>query len=194
MAAWKRVNAYRGGAGVDGRSIVKTAEYLRAHWPRIRESFLDGSCRPLPVRRVQIPQPDGGTRELGIPMATDRLIQQALLQVLQRIIDPTFSEHSCAFRPGRRAHGLRKLYDRFRLKVNDGKTAVALASHRKFLGYAFWCGPGGTVKCRVADKALKTFKQRIRQFTRRSGGRNLIEIVERLLAYMPGWKAYFQLA
>lgn len=316
-AAWKRVKSNRGSAGVDGLSIAETADYLKAHWPRIRESLLDGSYRPLPVRRVQIPKPDGGVRELGIPTVTDRLIQQALLQVLQRIIDPTFSEHSYGFRPGRRAHdavldaqhyvqsgyrivvdvdlekffdrvnhdilmerlarriddkavlrlirrylgagimdggvvveryegtpqggplspllanvlldevdralerrghrfvryaddcnvyvrshkagervleGLRKLYARLHLKVNEAKTAVAPASRRKFLGYAFWYGPGGQVKCRVADKALKIFKQRIRQLTRRSGGRNLSEIAERLRAYMPGWKAYFQLA
>ena len=316
-AAWKRVKSNRGSAGVDGLSIAETADYLKTHWPRIRESLLDDSYRPVPVRRVQIPKPDGGVRELGIPTVTDRLIQQALLQVLQRIIDPTFSEHSYGFRPGRRAHdavldaqryvqdgyrvvvdvdlekffdrvnhdilmerlarriedkavlrlirrylvagimdggvamaryegtpqggplspllanvlldevdreleqrghrfvryaddcnvyvrsqkagervleGLRKLYDRLHLKVNEAKTAVAPASYRKFLGYAFWHGPGGQVKCRVADKALKTFKQRIRQFTRRSGGRNLTEIAERLRAYMPGWKAYFQLA
>ncbi len=316
-AAWKRVKSNRGSAGVDGLSITETAEQLRAHWPRIRESLLDGSYRPLPVRRVQIPKPDGGVRELGIPTVTDRLIQQALLQVLQPRIDPTFSEHSYGFRPGRRAHdavldaqryvqdgyrvvvdvdlekffdrvnhdilmerlsrriedkavlrlirrylvagimdggvamaryegtpqggplspllanvlldevdrelerrghrfvryaddcnvyvrsgragervlaGLTKLYERLHLKVNDAKTAVAPASGRKFLGYAFWYGPGGQVKCRVADKALKTFKQRIRQFTRRSGGRNLTEIAERLRAYMPGWKTYFQLA
>lgn len=90
--------------------------------------------------------------------------------------------------------GLQKLYDRLRLKFNDAKTAVAPASQRKFLGYAFWYGSGGQVKCRVADKALTTFKQRIRQLTRRSGGRSLPEIAERLRAYMPGWKAYFQLA
>ena len=88
----------------DGLSIAETADYLRAHWPRIRKSLLDGSYWPLPVRYVQIPKPDGGVRELGIPTVTDRLIQQALLQVLQRIIDPTFSEHSYGFRPGRRAH------------------------------------------------------------------------------------------
>ncbi|WP_237266529.1 group II intron reverse transcriptase/maturase [Thauera humireducens] len=316
-AAWKRVKSNRGSAGVDGLSIAETAAYLRAHWPRIRESLLDGSYRPSPVRRVQIPKSDGGVRELGIPTVTDRLIQQALLQVLQPRIDPTFSDHSYGFRPGRRAHdavldaqryvqdgyrvvvdvdlekffdrvnhdilmerlarriedkavlrlircylvagimgggvvmerfegtpeggplspllanvlldevdrelerrghrfvryaddcnvyvrsrragervlaGLTKLYERLRLKVNDAKTAVAPASRRKFLGYAFWYGPGGQVKCRVADKALNAFKQRIRQFTCRSGGRNLTETAERLRAYMPGWKAYFQLA
>ena len=103
-AAWKRVKSNRGSAGVDGLSIAETADYLRAHWPRIRGSLLDGSYRPAPVRRVQIPKPDGGVRELGIPTVTDRLIQQALLQVLQPRIDPTFSEHSYGFRPGRRAH------------------------------------------------------------------------------------------
>ncbi len=80
-----------------------TAEHLKIHWPRIRASLLDGSYRPQPVRRVQIRKPDGGMRELGIPTVTDRLIQQALLQVLQPRIDPTFSEHSRGLRPGRRA-------------------------------------------------------------------------------------------
>jgi len=103
-AAWKRVKSNRGRAGADGLSIAETADFLRAHWPRIRESLLDGSYRPVPVRRVQIPKPDGGVRELGIPTVTDRLIQQALLQVVQPRIDPTFSEHSDGFRPGRRAH------------------------------------------------------------------------------------------
>jgi RNA-directed DNA polymerase len=70
---------------------------------RVMEQLLDGSYRPLPVRRVQIPKPGGGLRELGIPTVTDRLIQQALLQVLQPLIDPSFSEHSYGFRPGRRA-------------------------------------------------------------------------------------------
>jgi RNA-directed DNA polymerase len=317
VLAWKRVKANRGSAGVDGRSIAETADYLRTHWPQIREALLDGSYRPQAVRRVQIPKPGGGVRELGIPTVTDRLIQQALLQLLQPLIDPTFSEHSYGFRPGRRAHdavldaqryvqdgyrvvvdvdlekffdrvnhdilmarlarriadravlrlirrylvagimdggvvmerfegtpqggplspllanvlldevdwelerrghrfvryaddcnvyvrsrragervleGLRKLYDRLHLKVNDAKTAVAPASNRKFLGYAFWYGPGGQVRCKVAGKVLETFKQRIRGMTRRSGGRSLPEIAKRLRAYMPGWKAYFQLA
>ena len=104
VMAWKRVKANRGSAGVDGRTIAETAAYLKTHWPRIREALLDGSYRPEAVRRIQIPKPGGGVRELGIPTVTDRLIQQALLQVLQPEIDPTFSEHSYGFRPGRRAH------------------------------------------------------------------------------------------
>lgn len=315
--AWKRVKANRGSAGVDGRSIVETAAYLKTHWPLIRKALLNGSYRPEPVRRVQIPKPGGGMRELGIPTVTDRLIQQALLQVLQPLIDPTFSEHSHGFRPGRCAHdavrearryaqegfrvvvdvdlekffdrvnhdilmerlsrrvadravlrlirrylvagimdagvvmqryegtpqggplspllanvlldevdralerrghrfaryaddcnvyvrsrqagervlnGLRRLYERLHLKVNEAKTAVASATGRKFLGYELWRGSGDRIKCAVARKALDTYKQRIRQLTRRSGGRSLLDVVERLRTYMPGWKGYFQLA
>jgi group II intron reverse transcriptase/maturase len=103
--AWKRVKANKGSAGVDGRTVLQTGEYLKQAWPDIRARLLDGSYRPEPVRRVGIPKSGGGTRELGIPTAVDRLIQQALLQVLQPLIDPTFSEHSHGFRPGRSAHG-----------------------------------------------------------------------------------------
>ena len=105
VRAWKRVLANKGSAGVDGRTVLETGEYLKQAWPEIRSRLLDGSYRPEPVRRVGIPKPGGGTRELGIPTVVDRLIQQALLQVLQPLIDPTFSEHSHGFRPGRSAHG-----------------------------------------------------------------------------------------
>ena len=102
--AWKRVKANKGAAGIDGRDISQTGDYLRHAWPTLRQQLLDGTYRPQPVRRVGIPKADGSERELGIPTVTDRLIQQALLQVLQPLIDPTFSEHSYGFRPGRRAH------------------------------------------------------------------------------------------
>ena len=82
VMAWKRVKANRGSAGVDGRTIAETAAYLRTHWPGIREALLNGSYRPEPVRRVQIPKTGGGMRELGIATVTDRLIQQALLEGL----------------------------------------------------------------------------------------------------------------
>jgi RNA-directed DNA polymerase len=315
--AWKRVKANRGSAGVDGLTIEATAEYLKTEWPRIREELQAGRYRPQPVRRVQIPKSGGGMRELGIPTVIDRLIQQALLQVLQPLIDPTFSEHSYGFRPGRRAHdavlqaqryvqegwrvvvdvdlekffdrvnhdvlmdrlakriddptvlrlirryldagimdngvvmerfegtpqggplspllanvlldevdrelerrghrfvryaddcnvyvrsqkagervlkSLRKLYIRLHLKVNEAKTAVAGAYGRKFLGYCLWRSAGSEVKRAVADKALDTFRRRIRQITRRTGGRNLADVAEELRRYLPGWKAYFRLA
>ena len=102
--AWKRVKANKGAAGVDGLDIEQTAERLRTNWPEIREQLLQGTYRPRPVRRVTIPKPGGGERELGIPTVVDRLIQQAVLQVLQPILDPTFSKYSYGFRPGRRAH------------------------------------------------------------------------------------------
>jgi len=103
-AAWKRVKANKGSAGVDGLTTEKTVEYLKEHWPKVREEIITGKYMPKAVRRVEIPKPTGGTRELGIPTVLDRLIQQAVLQVLQPLIDPTFSEYSYGFRPGRSAH------------------------------------------------------------------------------------------
>ena len=314
--AFKRVKANKGTAGVDGLDITQTARQLVTAWPAIREQLLSGTYRPSPVRRVTIPKPNGGERELGIPTVTDRLIQQALLQVLQPILDPTFSEHSYGFRPGRRAHGavltaqsyvqsgrrivvdvdlekffdrvnhdilidrlqkriddagmirliraylnsgimsdgvvqdryqgtpqggplspllanvlldevdkelerrghcfaryaddcnvyvrshkagervmalLRQCYAKLRLKVNEAKSAVSSVTGRKFLGYSFWYSKGG-VKRKVAAKALTSFKQRVRQLTRRSGGRGMVEVIERLRPYLLGWKAYFGLA
>jgi RNA-directed DNA polymerase len=102
--AWHRVRSNQGSPGVDGRTIDETRDYLREHWPTFREQLLNGTYRPQPVRRVEIAKPDGGVRKLGIPTVLDRLIQQAILQVLQGRWDPTFSEHSYGFRPGRSAH------------------------------------------------------------------------------------------
>ncbi len=317
VLAWKRVKTNRGSAGVDGLSIDDTADYLKTQWPQIRADLLAGRYRPQPVRRVQIPKSNGGMRELGIPTVTDRLIQQALLQVLQPRIDPTFSEYSYGFRPGRRAHdavlqaqryvqagyrvvvdvdlekffdrvnhdvlmhrlskrikdkavlrlirrylqagvmhngvvmeryegtpqggplspllanvlldevdrelerrghrfvryaddcvvyvrsqkagervlrGLRKTYARLHLQVNDAKTAVSGAFGRKFLGFSFRLTLKGKVQCMVAESAIKAYKRRIRQITRRNCGRSLSEVAEELRRYMPGWKAYFRVA
>ena len=316
--AWKRVKANKGAAGVDGLSIEQTAERLLTEWARIRAQLLSGLYRPSPVRRVMIAKPDGSQRELGIPTVTDRLIQQALLQVLQPLLDPGFSEHSYGFRPGRRAHDavlaaqayvqsgrrivvdvdlekffdrvnhdilierlrkrvpdqgvlrliraylnsgildgglvmqrhegtpqggplspllanvlldevdkelerrghcfvryaddcnvyvhsrragervmalLRRLYARLRLRINEAKSRVSsVFAGRKFLGYSFWVAPKGEIKRTVAKKALEAFKQRVRQLSRRSCGRSLQQVVERLSSYLEGWKGYYRLA
>jgi RNA-directed DNA polymerase len=321
QAAFRRVKANKGAAGVDGLDIEQTAELLRTSWPGIRQALLAGRYRPSPVRKVMIPKPDGSQRELGIPTVTDRLIQQALLQVLQPLIDPSFSEHSHGFRPGRRAHDavkaarayvqsgkrvvvdvdlakffdrlnhemshdilidrlkmriddagvirliraylnagimdggvvldrqmgtpqggplspllanvlldevdkaleargysfaryaddcnvyvgskkagervmalLRKLYASLKLQINEAKSAVASAFGRKFLGYALWAAKGREVRCKVAKKPLSNFKARVRQLTRRSGGRSMAQTVEKLRRYVLGWKGYFGLA
>lgn len=317
QAAWKRVKANKGAAGVDGLDIEQTAQVIRTSWSDIRQALLQGHYRPSPVRKVMIPKPEGSQRELGIPTVLDRLIQQALLQVLQPLIDPTFSEHSHGFRPGRRATDavkavrahvqsgkrvvvdvdlakffdrvnhdilidrvgkriddagvirliraylndgimdggvvvdrhlgtpqggplspllanvlldevdkaleargysfaryaddcnvyvgsvkagervmayLRTLYTGLKLQINEAKSAVASAFGGRFLGYALWVAKGREVKCAVARKALDNFKARIRQLTRRSGGRSMGEVVEELRPYLLGWKAYFGLA
>ena len=102
--ALKRVKANKGSAGVDGMTVQQLPEYLKQHWPAIREQLLSGTYKPQPVRRVEIPKPDGGIRKLGIPTVLDRFIQQAVMQVLQGKWDRTFSNHSYGFRPGRSAH------------------------------------------------------------------------------------------
>jgi RNA-directed DNA polymerase len=102
--ALRRVKANKGSAGVDGMTVGGITDYLKQHWPAIREQLLNGTYKPQPVRRVEIPKPDGGVRKLGIPSVLDRLIQQAVMQVLQRRWDRTFSDHSYGFRPGRSAH------------------------------------------------------------------------------------------
>ncbi len=104
QGALRRVEGNRGAAGVDGMEVDRLRSYLQVHWAGIREQLLSGSYRPSPVRRVEIPKPDGGVRELGIPTVLDRLIQQALLQVLSPVFEPEFSESSYGFRPGRSAH------------------------------------------------------------------------------------------
>ena len=103
--ALKRVQENRGSAGVDGMTVEEVAGYLREHWPRLKGELLEGRYRPSPVKRVEIPKGDGGRRALGIPTVIDRVIQQAVNQVLQEKWDPTFSEHSHGFRKNRSAHG-----------------------------------------------------------------------------------------
>ena len=102
--ALKRVESNKGAAGVDGMEVKDLSGYLRAHWLEVREALESGKYRPSPVRRVEIPKPDGGVRQLGIPTVLDRLIQQAIAQVLTPMFEAVFSPHSYGFRPGRSAH------------------------------------------------------------------------------------------
>lgn len=102
--AWKQVKANKGAAGVDGMSISEFPEFSRNHWESIRKQLMEGSYIPSPVKRVEIPKPDGGKRSLGIPTVTDRVIQQGIAQVLTPIFDPLFSDSSYGFRPHRSAH------------------------------------------------------------------------------------------
>lgn len=97
--ALRRVRANKGSPGVDGMTVDDLVEYLKQHWPTLREQLLSGAYQPQPVKRVEIPKPDGGVRKLGIPTALDRFIQQAVLQVLQKRWDRTFSPSSYGFRP-----------------------------------------------------------------------------------------------
>lgn len=317
QAALKRVRQNKGSPGIDGMSVEDLPQYLREHWLELRERLLTGSYQPHAVRRHEIPKSGGGVRELGIPTVLDRFIQQALLQVLQPLIDPGFSEHSYGFRPGRRAHEailaaqahirngncwvvdvdlenffdrvnhdvlmgklagriadrrvlglirryleagimahgvaverhegtpqggplspllanvlldevdqelerrghafvryaddcnvyvrsrragervmglLRRQYEKLRLKINESKSAVAFVRGRKLLGYAFWFGPDGVVRRAVSQKALHRMRERVRQITRRNGGRSVEQVAEELRGYLLGWKSYFRLA
>ena len=317
QAALKRVKENKGSPGIDGMTVESLTAYLRVQWPRLREELLVGSYHPQPVKRVMIPKPGGGERELGIPTVLDRFIQQAVLQVLQPRIDPSFSEHSYGFRPGRRAHdaicraqgyvqegrrwvvdidlekffdrvnhdvlmsrlakrledrlllglirryleagillngvaterhegtpqggplspllanvlldevdkelekrghsfvryaddlnvyvgtkragervmeGLRSIYARLKLRVNESKSAVGRATERKFLGFSFWISRKREIKRRVAPESLGQMKERVRRMTRRTVGRSLAQVCESLRVYLVGWKGYFKLA
>src|SRR6188474_2293175 len=100
--ALDRVISNKGAPGVDGMHVNQLRNHLNRHWPQIQEVLLEGKYKPLPVRRIEIPKPDGGVRLLGIPTVLDRLVQQAIVQVLQPRWDPTFSVHSHGFRPNHR--------------------------------------------------------------------------------------------
>jgi len=102
--ALQRVRQNKGGPGIDGMTVRKLPGYLKKHWPQICEQLLAGNYQPKPVKRTEIPKPDGGIRKLGIPTVLDRFVQQAVMQVLQKYWDKTFSEHSYGFRSGRSAH------------------------------------------------------------------------------------------
>ncbi|USS95176.1 group II intron reverse transcriptase/maturase [Serratia symbiotica] len=127
--ALKRVKANKGATGVDGISVSELPEHLKRQWPELRSNLLAGRYKPQHVRRVDIPKPGGGTRQLGIPTVMDRFIQQAVMQVLQSQWDPTFSESSYGFRVGRSAHQAVKRAKRY---VEEGQHWVVDIDLEKF--------------------------------------------------------------
>ncbi len=150
--AWKRVRSNKGGPGVDGMTIEEAKGYLREHWPDIRSQLLKGTYQPQPVKRVEIPKPDGGVRKLGVPCVVDRLIQQALLQVLQERWDPMFSEHSYGFRPGRSAHQAVAQAQQY---VAEGYSVVVDLDLEKFFDRVNHDGLMARVAARVSDKRVR---------------------------------------
>ena len=154
--AWKRVRQNKGSPGVDGMTIENARDYLREHWPSIRSQLLEGTYQPKPVKRVEIPKPDGGVRKLGVPCVVDRLIQQALLQVLQKRWDPTFSKHSYGFRPGRSAHQAVAQAQRY---IAAGYSVVVDLDLEKFFDRVNHDSLMARVAARVTDKrALKLIR------------------------------------
>src|SRR3974390_701980 len=151
VRAWKRVRQNKGGPGVDGMTIAGAKAFLREHWPNIRSELLSGTYEPQPVKRVEIPKPDGGVRKLGVPCVVDRLIQQALLQVLQERWDPTFSEHSYGFRPGRSAHQAVAQAQQY---IAEGYGVVVDLDLEKFFDRVNHDGLMARVAARVSDKRV----------------------------------------
>ncbi len=129
LAALKRVQANKGAPGIDGMTVDELPAYLRTAWPAIREQLLNATYVPSPVREVNIPKPGGGTRMLGIPIVLDRLITQAIAQVMSPIFDPGFSAHSYGFRPGRSAH---QALEQMCAHITDGHRWVADFDLEKF--------------------------------------------------------------
>lgn len=168
IRAHKRVKANKGAAGVDGMTVDELMPYCQVHWSKIREQLLDGTYIPKPVKRVEIPKPAGkGTRMLGIPVVLDRFIQQAVLQVLTPIYDPTFSENSYGFRPGRSAHGA---IVQAREYVNEGYDWVVDMDLSKFFDRVNHDILMSRIARRVKDKRLLRLIRRYLQAGMMEGG------------------------
>jgi group II intron reverse transcriptase/maturase len=151
LAALKRVRRNAGSPGIDGMTVEELPDYLRVHWLRLREELLADRYQPQPVRRVAIPKPGGGERELGIPTVLDRFIQQALLQVLQPRFDPTFSDASYGFRPGRSAHDA---VLRAQAYVQEGRSVVVDIDLEKFFDRVNHDMLMGRLAKRIADRRV----------------------------------------
>jgi RNA-directed DNA polymerase len=151
QSALKRVRQNAGSCGIDGMTVEELSGHLRMHWPRLREELLAGRYQPQPVKRVAIAKPGGGERELGIPTVLDRFIQQALLGVLQPLFDPTFSDASFGFRPGRSAHDAVR---RAQAYVQEGRSFVVDVDLEKFFDRVNHDMLMGRLAKRIADRRV----------------------------------------
>ena len=151
QAALKRVRKNKGSAGIDGMTVDELPEHLKTHWPKLREQLLAGTYQPSSVRRHAIPKSGGGMRELGIPTVVDRLIQQAILQVLGPRFDASFSQYSYGFRPGRSAHDAVVQAQRY---VNEGRRIVVDVDLEKFFDRVNHDVLLGKLEKRIEDRRL----------------------------------------
>jgi RNA-directed DNA polymerase len=151
LQAFKRVKSNKGSPGIDGMTVDDLTAYLKGHWPAIRDQLLSGTYKPQPVRRVEIPKPDGGVRQLGIPTVLDRMVQQAVMQVLQNRWDAEFSEHSHGFRPGRSAHQAVAKAQRY---IAEGRRWVVDLDLEKFFDRVNHDKLMAAVARRVVDKRM----------------------------------------
>jgi RNA-directed DNA polymerase len=150
--ALKHVQANKGNPGIDGMTVDELPAFLWKHWPTIRDQLLTGSYKPQPVNRVEISKPEGGVRKLGVPTVIDRMIQQAVLQVLQKLWEPTFSPHSFGFRPGRSAH---QAVARAQKHIGEGYLWVVDIDLEKFFDRVNHDILMGRVAQRVKDKRMR---------------------------------------
>lgn len=151
VRALKRVRRNKGSPGTDGMSVEELPGYLVQHWGGIRRQLLAGTYQPKPVKRQEIPKPGGGVRVLGIPCVLDRFVQQAILQVLQPRFDPTFSEHSHGFRPGRSAHDAVRAAQKY---IQDGRRWVVDVDLEKFFDRVNHDVLMGRLERRIEDERL----------------------------------------
>lgn len=165
--ALKRVKQNKGSPGVDGMRVDQRPDFLREHWPSLRAQLLEGKYRPQPVKRQMIPKPGGGERMLGIPTVPDRFIQQAILQVLQPRFDPTFSEHSYGFRPGRRAQDAILAASRY---VENGRQWVVDIDLEQFFDRVNHDVLMGRLEKPIADKRMLALIRRYLEAGVRANG------------------------
>lgn len=149
--AMKRVKQNKGSPGVDGMTIDELPKHLVERWPTLRVQLLEGTYQPMPVREVEIPKGDGGVRKLGIPTVLDRVIQQSILQVLQPMFDPSFSQHSHGFRPGRSAHGAVCEAQQY---IQQGKVVVVDVDLEQFFDRVNHDVLMGRLEQRIDDKRM----------------------------------------